>query len=156
MPDRFFALPAQICDTSSLCWSIGEQQFGTKATVSRRNFRLQFASCWSIGEQQFGTKASVSRRSFRLQFDAPPRRFLGRTELPAAAQDRRHEALARAYEARAMLVIVSIILLALIVAAVGRGGLTLAWRLRSLLDIAAISSLLGADSSIAALTSAIN
>ena len=101
-------------------------------------------------------KASVSRRNFRLQFDAPPLPFLGRTALPAAAQDRRHEALARAYEAGAMLVIVSIIFLALIVAAVGRGGLTLAWRLRSLLDIAAISSLLGADSSIAALTSAIN
>ena len=55
MPDRFFALHAQICDTSALCWSTGEQQFGTKAIVSRRNFRLQFASCWSIGEQEFGT-----------------------------------------------------------------------------------------------------
>ena len=56
-----------------------------------------------------------------------------------------------------MLVIVSIILLALIVAAVGRGSLILAWRLQSLLDIAVVSPLLGADSFVAALTvSAIN
>ena len=61
-----------------------------------------------------------------LQFDASRRRFLGRTELPAVAQDRHHETLARAYEAGAMLFIASIILLALIVAAVGGGGLILA------------------------------
>ena len=44
-----------------------------------------------------------------------------------------------------MPVIASIILLALIVAAVGEGGLMLALRLRSLLDISAASLLLGAD-----------
>ena len=44
-----------------------------------------------------------------------------------------------AFEAGAMPVIASIILLALIVAAVGRGGLILALRLRSLLDISAAS-----------------
>ena len=43
-----------------------------------------------------------------------------------------------------MLVIASIILLALIFAAVGGGGLILAWRLRSRLDISAASPLLGA------------
>jgi len=45
----------------------------------------------------------------------------------------------RAFEAGAMPVIASIILLALIVAAVGRGSLILALRLRSLLDISAAS-----------------
>ena len=44
-----------------------------------------------------------------------------------------------------MPVIASIILLALIVAAVGEGGLMLARRLRSLLDISAASLLLGVD-----------
>ena len=112
-----------------------------RATIWNQSncFSAKLSSSVCLKLEHRRASISVSRRSFRLQFDAPPRRFLGRTELPAAAQDRRHEALARAYEARAMLVIVSIILLALIVAAVGRGGLILAWRLRSLLDIAAVS-----------------
>ena len=72
-----------------------------------------------------------------LQFDLPRWRLLGRTELSAAVQDCHHEARRRAYTG-AMHVIASIILLALIV-----GGLILARRLRSLLDISAASPLLG-------------
>ena len=51
-----------------------------------------------------------------------------------------------------MPVIASIILLALIVAEVGGGGVILARRFMSLLDISAASSLLGTDWSVAALT----
>ena len=54
-----------------------------------------------------------------LQFDNPLRHFLGRTELPAAAQDSlQAEVLPLAYKAGAMPVIAFIILFALIVAVV--------------------------------------
>ena len=83
-----------------------------RATIWNQSncFSAKLSSSVCLKLEHRRASISVSRRSFRLQFDAPPRRFLGRTELPAAAQDRRHEALARAYEAGAMLVIVSIIL----------------------------------------------
>ena len=105
-------------------------------------FLSSSASCWSIGEQQLAIKGSVSLRNF-CQPSVRSVLFDG----PATAQ-----ALARTYEAGAMPVIASIILLALIVGAVGGGGVILARRFMSLLDISAASSLLGADGSVAALT----
>ena len=60
-----------------------------------------------------------------LQFDAHPWRFLGRTELLAAAQNTKSGG---AYEAGAILVIALIILFPLIVAAVGGGSHMLARR----------------------------
>ena len=88
----------------------------------------------------FSAKFSPTFGSFSLE-------SLDLIDGPASAQ-----ALARAYEAGAMSVIASIILLALIVAAVSGGCLILARRFMSLLDISAASSLLVADGSVAALT----
>ena len=88
--------------------------------------------------------------------DAHPQSFLGRTELPSAAQDSCHK-LPLVYEAGAMPVIALTILLTLIVEAVGGGSFILALFLQSLLDISAAFPLLGADGSVTALTvSAIN
>ena len=90
-----------------------------------------------------------------LRFDAPPRRFLGRMA-PASSARGGASALRDsgpgAAAGNSVPFIASIILLGIIVAAVGGGGLVLARRFQSRRNISAASPSLGADGSVPALT----
>ena len=90
-----------------------------------------------------------------LWFDAPPQRFLGRMA-PASSARGSTSALRDsgpgAAAGNSVPFIASIVLLGIIVAAVGGGGLVLARRFQSRCSISAASPSLGADGSVAALT----
>ena len=84
------ALHSQIRDNSA----IGEQQFGTKESVSRRDFRQPWLFLVRLASARFRCPfATILAWRWRIpSFDAPPLCFLGSKELPALAQYRRHEA----------------------------------------------------------------
>ena len=155
---RLFSLNMDILDDSASCWSIGrlKQRITRLFPLGKTLANLRFVCfCSDRGACEVRLRQCLIDIQRYIRFDCPPQQLLGRIA-PASSFRDCASALRDGGPTNAagssVHVIASIILPALIVAAVYGGGLILRRRLQSRLNISAASQALGTDRSVAALT----